>query len=285
MSRIKKRGLDYFPMNTDFVHDRLVRRVLKREGDAALGVLLQILCSIYSGEGYYVKADSLFYDDLADCFYRQEPADVERIIGHAVECGLFDATLFNEYHILTSADIQRQFLFITKRRNVSMIDSRYNLIPSEAGEENVRENAAEKSENAAKIPETETIKSENGEKAPQSTQSIAKKSTAKHSKENLLPDSSPENGRTTEAEEPSAEEVYRHKLEQLQPPEDGTPRNLEGLLLNLRQLRIPLPEQYAIVLKSNFGIIGHPMWKGFGVLRESHGKIRQPGRYLLSLCR
>lgn len=286
MSRIKKRGLDYFPMNTDFVHDRLVRRVLKREGDAALGVLLQTLCSIYSGEGYYVTADSLFYDDLADCFYRQEAADAERIIRHAVECGIFDATLFEKYHILTSADIQRQFLFITKRRNVSMIDARYNLIPQEENkEESAAENAAEKGKTVAKTPKSVAFNAENGEKAPQSTQSIAKQSTAKQTKENLLPEGSPGTGRTGETEEASAEEIYRHKLKHLQPPDDGMPRNLNGLLLNLGQFRIPPHEQYAIILKSNFGVIGHPMWKGFGTLRESHGKIRQPGRYLLSLCR
>ena len=30
MGRIKQ-GLDYFPLNTDFMHDRVVRRVMKRE--------------------------------------------------------------------------------------------------------------------------------------------------------------------------------------------------------------------------------------------------------------
>ena len=34
MGRIKQ-GLDYFPLNTDFMHDRVVRRVMKREGDSA----------------------------------------------------------------------------------------------------------------------------------------------------------------------------------------------------------------------------------------------------------
>ena len=33
MGRIKQ-GLDYFPLNTDFMHDRVVRRVMKREGDS-----------------------------------------------------------------------------------------------------------------------------------------------------------------------------------------------------------------------------------------------------------
>ena len=64
MARIKKKGLDYFPLNTDFIHDRAVRRLMKREGDSALGILVEILSYIYAGEGYYVRADRLFYEDL-----------------------------------------------------------------------------------------------------------------------------------------------------------------------------------------------------------------------------
>lgn len=83
----------------------------------------------------------------------------------------------------------------------------------------------------------------------------------------------------------SAEETYLRKIESLTPPQDGMQRNLDGLIFNLRQLRISPQEQYAIIVKSNFGVIGHPLWKGFYALRESRGKIRQPGRYLLSLCK
>lgn len=183
MSRIKKRGLDYFPMNTDFVHDRLVRRILKREGDAALAVLLQAFCSIYSGEGYYVPAGSLFYDDLADSLYQQEASDVERIIRLAVECGLFDAALFNEHCILTSADIQRQFLFITKRRSSSPIDARYNLLEEEAVTADATdEDVAHTGINVTEKGQTETVQSENSEKPSQSTQSKAKHSIVKQSK-------------------------------------------------------------------------------------------------------
>ena len=48
MARIKKKGLDYFPLNTDFIHDRAVRRLMKREGDSALGILVEILSYILS---------------------------------------------------------------------------------------------------------------------------------------------------------------------------------------------------------------------------------------------
>lgn len=49
MGRIKQ-GLDYFPLNTDFMHDRVVRRVMKREGDSAFTILLYTLSYLYSGE-------------------------------------------------------------------------------------------------------------------------------------------------------------------------------------------------------------------------------------------
>lgn len=71
MSRIKKRGLDYFPISTDFIHDRIVRRIMKSEGDAAVTVLVETLCSIYTNEGYYALADALFYEDLADNLYEK----------------------------------------------------------------------------------------------------------------------------------------------------------------------------------------------------------------------
>ena len=49
MGRIKQ-GLDYFPLSTDFMHDRIVRRVMKREGDSAFTVLIYIMSYLYSGE-------------------------------------------------------------------------------------------------------------------------------------------------------------------------------------------------------------------------------------------
>lgn len=131
MPRIKKQGLDYFPLNTDFIHDRLVRRIMKREGDASLSVLIEVLSYIYSGEGYYVCADALFYEDLSSNLYEKTSDDIRRIVSLAVEYGIFDAALHAKYGILTSADIQRQYLFSTKRRNVSHLDPAYCLISEE----------------------------------------------------------------------------------------------------------------------------------------------------------
>lgn len=197
MSRIKKRGLDYFPISTDFIHDRIVRRIMKKEGDAAVTVLVQAFCSIYSNEGYYVMAGDLFYDDLADNLYQEDSDYVRRVIALAVEYGLFDSALFQEYGLLTSADIQRQFLFATKRRNTSLIDTRYCLLssneltPSTPEEKenstpvlkDAEEKECPKDENAAVIPINATFSPKNSKNMHFGTHSIAQHSIAQNMEE------------------------------------------------------------------------------------------------------
>lgn len=338
MARIKKRGLDYFPMNTDFIHDRLVRRIMKREGDAALTVLLGTLSCIYSGEGYYVRADDLFYDDLSDCLFQQDAEDVRRVAALAVEYGLFHAGLYAEYGILTSADIQRQYLFSTKRRDTNLIEPSYLLLdPKELKElsPGKRKKTAETKEGpeaerslfkdaggmsgqgmSEQVPEmnfdagTESFNLEKADSMYFGTHSIAQnsiaqQSVAQNSKEQQTPTAnsgrggdmamperesqevgvkSPGNAGGGMADRPrSCRDMTEADIARMTPPDDSRKRNLEGLLENLKQYKVPVPEQYAIILKSNFGLIGHPVWKGICTLRDSHGKIRLPGRYLLSV--
>ena len=135
MARIKKKGLDYFPLNTDFIHDRAVRRLMKREGDSALSILVEVLSYIYAGEGYYVHADRLFYEDLSAGLYEKSADDVERVIHLAVEYGLFDSGLFERECILTS-EIQRRYLFSTRRRSASRLEAAYCLLVNEEIAEN-----------------------------------------------------------------------------------------------------------------------------------------------------
>ena len=308
MCRIKKRGLDYFPIDIDFMQNRLVRRIMKREGEGSLATLFGALSCIYGGEGYYVRADELFYEDISTSLYNQTASDVKRILALAAEYGIFHPGLFSEFGILTSSEIQKQYLFRTKRRKSSAIEERYNLI-DDAPDSFTEQSTESEVENATPKGESVTIKPEN---VTSGTHSIAQNRIAQHRIEKPLLNSSPVGG-TQNADEMSAEEeeeelvssggapdVYiqttsgndkPHRREwtdedvaRLQPPADGLDRNPDGLIFNLRQFHIPPQEQYVIVLKSNFGIIGHPVWKGFFDLRESHGKIRQPGRYLLSLC-
>lgn len=330
MARIKKKGLDYFPLNTDFIHDRAVRRLMKREGDAVLSILVEVLSYIYAGEGYYVCADRLFYEDLSAGLYENSSSDVERVVRLAVEYGLFDAGLFDRCCILTSAEIQRQYLFSTRRRSVSQLDAAYCLLageelaghkpdgkkPDEAKPGEAKPDAT-KPDVPAKLPacspQTASVESCSGgnnvtfipENVTSGTHSIAQHSIAQQIKEYpLLNPPLQKTGEEVEAgieqEEISSvnscgkdpavscgrkdrKEWTRESIDRLRPPSDGTSRNYAGLLDNLRLYDIPPSEQYAIIRKSNFGAIGDAVWKGIATLRGSGGKIKLPGRYLLSV--
>ena len=313
MARIKKKGLDYFPLNTDFIHDRAVRRLMKREGDSALGILVEILSYIYAGEGYYVRADRLFYDDLSAGLYEKSADDVERIVRLAVEYGLFDAVLFERSCILTSVEIQRQYLFSTRRRSISHLEVGYCLLADDEPADNkvdMKEQPAFGSEEteggkSVSVGDNVTFIPEN---VTSGTHSIAQNSTSEHSvaqQSKAQPHfNSPLKtaGEKAERKKIGAEEISsgsscgrdvsgsgkrkkwtQETVDALLPPSDGTSRNYAGLLDNLRSYGIPPSEQYAIILKSNFGAIGGAIWRGIATLRGSGGKIKLPGRYLLSV--
>ena len=277
MARIKKKGLDYFPMGVEFVNDRRVWRLMKREGDAAFTVLTFAYSCLYSENGYYLQLDDRFCEDLADRLFLYEASDVRRILTYAVELGLFDASMFSKHGILTSADIQRQYLFVTKRRSHSVIDEKYCLIAedtsanppadSQTDATPVEEvNATEKGINV-----TETAEKYTSTVPGYTKHSIAKHSIAKH------------NSSSTGSSKP-VKEWTKEDIDCLEPPADGQKRNFEGLKENLRLFHIPIPEQYAIICKTGYGLIGHPVWKGFVELRNKFGKFHSPGRFLLKQC-
>lgn len=326
MARIKKKGLDYFPVNTYFLYDRSVRRLMKNEGDSAVAILFTALSYIYAGEGYYVHADDVFYDDVAASLYERTAADVKRVLRLAVDYGLFDAGLFEREHILTSVDIQKQYLFVTRRRTTSRLEDAYRLLSDEQMSEN-KEHAGQ----TASSGEMKTSPADNDteginvtltpENVTFGTQSIAQQSIAQHSvakqrTENPLFHSPLEKAGEKAPEEGEKEEILSGKtcgntagdavaasspgstanapdgkrkawtqtaIDRLQPPSDGVARNYSGLLDNLRSYSVPPSEQYVIILKSNFGAIGGKVWRGLATLRDGGGKIKLPGRYLLSV--
>ncbi|MDD3036499.1 DUF4373 domain-containing protein [Bacteroides sp.] len=303
MGRIKQ-GLDYFPLNTDFINERVVRRIMKREGDSAFTILLYALSYIYSGEGYYVRADNEFYDELSDQLFNTDNDTVHRVLELAAEYGFFDSDIYKQYHVLTSADIQRQYLFITKRRNHLPITSIYRLLPEEEG---TAKTASLTPEATSKIQEIENETSNYEEDDVSETKDIVTQSPEnvteypiiatkfeiikrkeKEKKENILPNppsakGGDEGGGTNETTKRKKGDLTQEDIDRMQAPADGQIRNLSGLRDNLLLYRISPPEQYAIILKSNYGIIGSPVWKGISNIRDSGGKIKLPGHYLLSV--
>ena len=112
MGRIKQ-GLDYFPLSTDFMHDRIVRRVMKREGDSAFTVLIYIMSYLYSGEGYYVRADTDFCDELSDQLFSTDNDTVRRVIRLTVSLSVLIPSAVSSVCFLNTGFLTLRFMSVT----------------------------------------------------------------------------------------------------------------------------------------------------------------------------
>ena len=280
MARIKKKGLDYFPMGVEFVGSREVRRLVKREGEGAYMVLSFLISDLYGGEGYYLSVDEEYYEDLADRLFTMETDDVRRIVKSTVELGIFDAVMFATHGILTSADIQRQYLFCAKSKDVTMEDEKFRLLSDEEMEKLL----PKKRKKTEILCENNDLSSKNSEKTYQSTQIKEKEIKENQTSEKEIKEKEPAAAAPLKASSKPVKEWTKEDIDRLEPPADGQKQNFAGLKENLRVFHIPIPEQYAIICKTGYGLIGHPVWKGFVELRNKFGKFHSPGRFLLKQC-
>nr|WP_288210133.1 Lin1244/Lin1753 domain-containing protein [uncultured Dysgonomonas sp.] len=72
-------------------------------------------------------------------------------------------------------------------------------------------------------------------------------------------------------------------VENIKVPDDGTNRNLEGLIRRLRELNITLDLYEKVIHSANYGEIGHPVWKVLDTIRDrKNGKnsINDPSAYI-----
>lgn len=190
MARIKKRGLDYFPLDTDFITHRTVRRLMKREGDGAVGILVWLFSCIYADKGYYLEVDDVLLEDIAADFYGFTDEDVRRVVEAAVDCGIFDAGLYERRHILTSAHIQQQFAFVKKKARESLIDPDLSLLTDGGEETEAPKEASVKTERMAAVSPAE------GDISPATDpHSIAKKRKEQQSRAKKTPSCSPSTGK------------------------------------------------------------------------------------------
>lgn len=136
---------------------------------------------IYSGEGYYVRADNDFCDELSDQLFNTDNDTVHRVIRLFLEYELFDSALYERYSILTSADVQRQYLFITKRRSQHNVCPDYCLLAEEKATDGVSDTVAETGENVTVSPDIVTVSRECCNK------NSSHKKKRKRKEENILP--------------------------------------------------------------------------------------------------
>lgn len=163
MARPVKEGLDYFPLDTDIIHDIKIRKIMRSNGPQSIAVLLDLLGNIYGDHGYYMKWDDDVRFLIADDVGISEAA-VDELISKAVKVDFFDETLFNKYSILTSSGIQKRYQKASKRKTGFCIQKPYNLLvnvnknPSE-GVVNVDSNSSNKG-----VSDAESTRKESKEK-------------------------------------------------------------------------------------------------------------------------
>lgn len=165
MARPIKEGLDYFPLDTDIIHDLKIRKIMRSNGPQAIAVLLDLLGNIYGDHGYYMQWDDDVRFLIADDVGISEAA-VDEMVKKAVQVDFFNKKLFDKFSILTSKGIQKRYQKASKRKTSYCIQKRYSLVV------NVHNNSV----NVDKNPRSSEVNS------AKSTQSKVKESKGNKSK-------------------------------------------------------------------------------------------------------
>ena len=182
MARIKKIGLEYFPVDIDMFQDIRIRKLIKRKGGGAVALYTSLLCMIYK-EGYYITWD----EDLPFILSEQTGFDesyIQDVFNYCLELGLFDAELFKSDKIITSRGIQKRYKLICETCRRAYNIDKYNLI-------SVQETPISAQETPISVQETPN-------NCTIGTQSKVKESKGKE-KESITPPLTPPHGGVSES--------------------------------------------------------------------------------------
>lgn len=127
MARPPKMGLDYFPLDVNFLNDLKTKKLVRSFGATAVAVSLDVLTNIYKDNGYYAECDEDFIFLIADDLKLDEEY-TKNVIEKMVEVDFFNKNLYENHKILTSIGIQKRYILASGRRVRSKINSVYDLI-------------------------------------------------------------------------------------------------------------------------------------------------------------
>lgn len=130
MARPPKTGLDYFPLDVNFLNDLKTKKLVRSFGASAVAVALNVFINIYRDNGYYAECDEDFIFLIADELKLDEEY-TKNVIEKMVDVEFFEKSLYKNHKILTSIGIQKRYLLASGRRVRSKINSVYDLINSQ----------------------------------------------------------------------------------------------------------------------------------------------------------
>ena len=122
MARPKRAGLDYFPLDTDFFNDDKIQLIEAEFGPKGSYVAIRLLCKIYGNGWFYRWGDDeclLLTKQMGAGFV---PSTVDEIVRGLVRRSFFHKGVFDSFHALTSAGIQRRYMSVVKQMGRSLAD-------------------------------------------------------------------------------------------------------------------------------------------------------------------
>ena len=166
MARPLSRGIEYYPLDVDFLNDLKIKKIMKSCGPNSIAIIILLLGNIYGDEGYFMKWDEDVCFLVADEVGAKE-VYVKEVLKKCLQVDLFSNELFEKFKIITSKGIQKRFFEITKRRKRDNLINEYLLV-------NV-------TETGVNVTETIVTEAETGVIVSKSTQSKVKESKVKKS--------------------------------------------------------------------------------------------------------
>mgnify|MGYP002801138726 FL=1 len=123
MARPTKKGVGYFPFDTDFFEDEKIRILKGQFGLKGIMILIALYCEIYKDGGYYKQfcdVQGVLLAERLGC--EVSPKLISEVISGCCQCGLFDKAVFSASEKLTSRSIQRRFIRAVSKRDAVVVE-------------------------------------------------------------------------------------------------------------------------------------------------------------------
>lgn len=133
MARPRKDGLDYFPLDVNFLSDLKIKKIIRAYGAQAVAVVMSVLTTIYRDNGYFANYDEDLIFIIADEL-KLEDSYVKNVIEKLIEVDFLSKEQKEKNNILTSIGIQERYLKACERRVKTTLNATYSLLNDSSNE-------------------------------------------------------------------------------------------------------------------------------------------------------
>ena len=127
MARPRKDGLNYFPLDVNFLSDLKIKKIIRAYGAQAVAVVMSVLTTVYRDNGYFATYDDDLIFIIADEL-KLEDSYVKNVIEKLIEVDFLSKEQKEKNNILTSIGIQERYLKACERRVKTTLNATYSLL-------------------------------------------------------------------------------------------------------------------------------------------------------------